>query len=281
MAEATTFVRTARRGSVATVTMARPEVHNAFDEHVISQLKEAFERLGEDDRLRVVVLSASGGSFSAGADLDWMRRAAEMSEEDNRRDAAALAAMLRAVAHCPHPVVARVQGSALGGGAGLVAASDIAVAAESALFGFTEVRLGLVPATISPYVVEKIGPGQALPLFLTGERFGAARALEIGLVFRVVPEAELDAAVRAVVEALLAGGPRAQAVCKGMVRRLSASGGLDRGLVDGYTSRVIAGVRAGEEAREGVRAFLDKRQPDWASISPRRRGGRGAGGESP
>ena len=174
-------------GPVANVTMARPDVHNAFSEHLIAQLHDAFRSLGEDDSVRVVVLTGEGKSFSAGADLDWMRRAASFSEEENLRDAATAAALWRAVAECPKPVVARVHGNAFGGGAGLVAASDIAIAAENAMFGFTEVRLGLLPATVAPHVVEKIGPGRALPLFLTGERFDAQRALAIGLVHQVVP----------------------------------------------------------------------------------------------
>ena len=170
--------------------------------------------------------------------------------------------VFRAVAECPHPVVAKVQGAALGGGAGLAAAADIAIAADTAQFGFSEVRLGLVPATISPHVIEKIGPGRALPLFLTGERISAATALEIGLVYRVVSPAELDLAVEDVVQSLLAGGPRAQRVVKSMVRRLAR---LDRSLVDGYTARLIAAVRAGDEAKEGVQAFLEKRKPGWGA----------------
>src|SRR6266545_8247830 len=180
-----------RDGPVATVTMARPEVHNAFNEHLIAQLREAFDSLRDDGGVRVVVLAGEGKSFSAGADLDWMRRAASFSEEENLRDAASAAALWRAVAECPKPVVARVHGNAFGGGAGLVAASDIAIAAENAMFGFTEVRLGLLPATVAPHVIEKIGPGRAIPLFLTGERFDARRAFEIGLVHQVVPDAEV------------------------------------------------------------------------------------------
>ncbi len=195
-----------RDGPVATVTMARPEVHNAFNEHLIAQLREAFDSLRDDGGVRVVVLAGEGKSFSAGADLDWMRRAASFSEEENLRDAASAAALWRAVAECPKPVVARVHGNAFGGGAGLVAASDIAIASEQTMFGFTEVRLGLVPATVAPHVVEKIGPGRALPLFLTGERFDARRAFEIGLVHQVVPDAEMDVAVGTVVDQLLSGG---------------------------------------------------------------------------
>jgi len=256
------LVTITRNAGVATVTMARPDVHNAFNQHLISQLRAAFDELRSDDSVRVVVLAGEGKSFSAGADLDRMRRAAGFSEEENLRDAAAAAALWRAVAECPKPVVARVHGNAFGGGAGLVAASDIAIASEQAMFGFTEVRLGLVPATVAPHVVEKIGPGRALPLFVTGERFGARRALEIGLVHQVVEAGQLDIAVGAVVDALLLGGPDAQAACKQLVRHVAAA---ERSEVDGYTAAMIAGARAGAEGREGVSAFLEKRRASWAA----------------
>jgi methylglutaconyl-CoA hydratase len=258
------FVVIRREGSVATVTMARPDVHNAFNEHLIVQLHEAFRSLASDDNVRVIVLAGEGKSFSAGADLDWMRRAASFSEEENRRDAAAAAALWRAVAECPKPVVARVHANAFGGGAGLVAASDIAIASEHAMFGFTEVRLGLVPATVAPHVVEKIGPGRALPLFLTGERFDARRASEIGLVHQVVETSHLDVAVGGVVDALLSGGPDALAACKELVRRVAQDPSME---IDEYTGGLIAMVRAGEEGREGVGAFLAKRKPKWATAA--------------
>src|SRR6266540_4026091 len=249
-----------REGPVATITMPRPEVHNAFNEHLIAQLREAFDSLRDDGGVRVVVLAGEGKSFSAGADLDWMRRAASFSEEENLRDAASAAALWRAVAECPKPVVARVHGNAFGGGAGLGAASDIAIASEQTMFGFTEVRLGLVPATVAPHVVEKIGPGRALPLFLTGERFDARRAFEIGLVHQVVPDAEMDVAVGTVVDQLLSGGPNALRWCKELVRHVAAE---DRTRIDEYTAGLIASARAGEEGREGVAAFLEKRKPGW------------------
>ena len=254
------LARISREGPVATVTMARGDDHNAFNEHLISQLHDAFRSLASDEPVRVVVLAGEGKSFSAGADLDWMRRAASFSDEENVRDAAAAAALWRAIAECPKPVVARVHGNALGGGAGLVAASDIAIAAESAMFGFTEVRLGLVPATIAPHVIEKIGPGHALPLFLTGERFDAQRALMMGLVHQVVAPEQLEVAVGTVVDQLLSGGPQGQQSCKELVRRVAVE---DRSKIDAYTAALIASTRAGDEGREGVRAFLDKRKPDW------------------
>lgn len=253
-----------RNAPVATITMARPDVHNAFNEHLIAQLHEAIVSLAEDSDVRVIILAGEGKSFSAGADLDWMRRAAGFSEEENVRDAAAAAALWRSIAECPKPVVARVHGNAFGGGAGLVAASDIAIAAESAMFGFTEVRLGLVPATVAPHVIEKIGPGQALPLFLTGERFDAERALAIGLVHQVVPSADLDVAVGTVADQLLSGGPNALRRCKELVRRIDAE---NRSVIDEYTAALIASARASAEGREGVGAFLEKRKPDWVTES--------------
>lgn len=260
-------IRVTRAGPVTTVTITRPEVHNAFNDQVNIQMKDAFDAIAGDAATRVVVLAGEGRSFSAGADLEWMRRTADYTEAENRRDGATLAAMFRAIAECPQPVVARVQGYALGGGVGLVAATDIAIAADSARFGFSEVRLGLAPATIAPFIVEKIGPGWTRALFLSGERFDAARAYAIGLVHQVVPEAELDAAVEATVNALLAGGPAAQAACKALVRQVVRTS--DPVALDRYTVGVIAAARAGAEGREGVHAFLDKRRPAWAAEGDR------------
>jgi len=256
-------VKVSRDGPVARITLCRPEVRNAFNEEVIALLAQAFIALRDEETLRVVVLEGEGPIFCAGADLDWMRRAASWSEEENRRDAMALASMLRLVATFPRPVVARVQGGAYGGGAGLVAAADLAIAAEDAQFAFTEVRLGLAPATISPHVIEKIGAAWARRLFLTGERISARRAYELGLLYRVVPSDELDAAVAETVRAILQGGPLAQATCKELVARVSADLSPQ---VDEYTSRLIAQLRAGEEGREGVLAFLERRSPRWRHV---------------
>jgi methylglutaconyl-CoA hydratase len=255
-----TAVTTSRDGPVARVTINRPEVHNAFNEDVIAGLQAAVDGLRVDASIRVLVLAGEGASFSVGADLQWMRRAATWSEEKNRTDATALAKMLRTIAEFPKPVIARVHGAALGGGAGLTAAADVAIAAESAVFGFTEVRLGLVPATIAPHVVEKIGPGRARPLFVTGERFSAARAAEIGLVHRVVPDDQIDAAVNEAIEALLQSGPHAQAAAKALVRAVH---GADGPTADAYTAALIARIRTSPEGREGVNAFLEKRKPAW------------------
>jgi methylglutaconyl-CoA hydratase len=256
----TDSVLVSRDGPVGTVTLNRPEVHNAFNEDVIAGLQSAFDDLSADEAVRVIILRGEGRSFSAGADLDWMRRAAAWSEEQNRQDATALARMLRTIAECPRPVLARVHGSAFGGGAGLVAASDIAVASTEALLGFTEVRLGLVPATIAPHVIEKIGPGRALPLFLTGDRFPASWAAEIGLVHRVVEPDALDESVNDVVSLLLAAGRDAQAACKQLVRAVAAAKPAE---ADAYTAAMIARIRTNPEGREGVAAFLEKRKPTW------------------
>jgi len=253
------FVSRNRAGAVETVTINRPEVHNAFDEHVVAELADAFDDLARSPEIRVVILAGEGPSFCAGADLDWMRRAASFTEAENHSDALALAAMLSRVADCPCPVIVRVQGNAFGGGAGLTAAADIAIAGESARFAFTEVRLGLAPATIARHVIRKIGPARVLPLFLTGERIDAAHAQQIGLVHRVVPDDQLDDAVAKVVEALLAGGPEAQRRVKELVRRIAR---IDAE-VDAYAAGLIASVRASEEGREGVAAFLEKRSPRW------------------
>jgi methylglutaconyl-CoA hydratase len=250
----------ARDGPVARVTINRPEVHNAFNEHVIAGLQSAFDGLREDASVRVVVLAGKGKSFSVGADLQWMRRAATWSEDENRRDATALAKMLRTIAEFPKPVIARVHGNAFGGGSGLAAASDVAIAAESATFGFTEVRLGLVAATIAPHVVEKIGAGRARPLFVTGERFSALRAAEIGLVHRVVPDDQMDAAVSDAIASLLESGPHAQSAAKALVRAVASADGPQ---ADAYTADLIARIRTSEEGREGVNAFLEKRKPAW------------------
>jgi methylglutaconyl-CoA hydratase len=259
-----------RDGPVAVVTMNRPERHNAFDETLIAALTEAFDELAEEKEIRAILLEGAGPNFSAGADVGWMRRAAAYGEEENRADARRLAAMLKAIDECPKPVVARVQGAALGGGTGLVAACDIAIASERATFGTTEVRLGLAAAVISPFVLRAIGPRQARRLFLTGERIDAARALAIGLVHEVVPESELDARVEAVLDLLLAGGPEAQAASKELIRIVL---GMPQGgsLLTEATVSVIAARRASAEGKEGLQAFLEKREPAWRV----RRGARG------
>lgn len=250
-----------RDGVVATIWMNRPEVHNAFDERLIDELDRARVELEHDDAIRVVVLGGRGRNFSAGADLNWMRRAAENGVEANRQDARRFAEMLRGLAQMGKPTIARVQGAALGGGTGLTAACDMAVATTDAVFATSEVRFGIIPAVISPYVLRAIGPRQALRYFQTAERIPAARALEIGLVHEVVAADELDGAVVALAKELAAGGPAALTAAKALVRDI-AGRPIDAAVCD-ETAERIARQRTTDEAREGVAAFLEKRQARW------------------
>lgn len=247
-------------GPIARVWLNRPDVRNAFDGRMVTELRKTLFDLGTLDGVRVIVLGGRGASFCAGADLDWMRSTAAFSLEDNLREAQALADLFFTVYNSPKPVVARVHGAALGGGAGLVAACDVAVAALGTQFGFSEVRLGIIPAVISPYVLGKIGEGAARELFLTGERFEAVRAHEIGLVRAAVPEADLDAYVEGRARELLAAGPRAIAEAKALIREVAWRRVED---VQRYTVERIAEVRASPEGQEGMRAFLEKRKPSW------------------
>lgn len=251
-------------GAVAQVRLNRPGKRNAFDEHLAEALRLAFEGLSVRDDVRVVVLSGVGEAFCAGGDLAWMKRAAGWTHAENLADATAFQAAFVAIDRCPKPVVARVHGAALGGGAGLVAVCDVAVAASGTVLGFPEVRLGLVPGVIAPYVVRKIGVGQARRLFLTGERFDAALAERLGLVHGVVPLEQLDAEVHGVVSHLLQGAPGGQAGAKALVRALAALG--DPTAPDGLrlAREAIAEARASSDGREGAGAFLEKRKPRWA-----------------
>jgi methylglutaconyl-CoA hydratase len=255
------YLRERRPGGVVWLTLNRPAIHNAFDDRQIAELTAALGELATDDTVRAVVLTGAGSSFSAGADLNWMRRATSYSEADNLRDANALAGLMKALYEMPRPTVARVNGAALGGGTGLVACCDVAVASASATFGTTEVRLGIIPAVIGPYVIAAIGARQARRLMLTGERISAEHAARIGLVHEVVPADQLDAAVKQIVNHLLKGGPRAIAAAKRLARDL-ADRAIDEALIDD-TARRIAALRATPEAREGLGAFLEKRKPGW------------------
>lgn len=256
-------VRTSIDAGVARIWIHRPEVHNAFDDEVVARLDEAISRCSSDRAVRVIVLGSEGRSFSAGADLNWMRRAAAAGDAENAADAAKLAGMLRRLAEAPQATVARVQGTALGGGLGLVCACDLAIATERARFGFSEVKLGLVPAVISPHAIAKIGPGRARELFVTGARFDARAAERYGLVARVVPDEEaLDAALAETLEQLRSSAPGAVAASKKLIREVLRRDGAE---LDAYTAEQIAARRASEEAREGMRAFLEKRPPAWAA----------------
>lgn len=250
-----------RDGGVAAIWMNRPEVHNAFDEVLIADLAAACGELGEDDRIRVVVLGGRGKSFSAGADLHWMKRASEAGAEENFADARRLALMLRTLASMPKPTIARVHGAALGGGMGLACACDICVASEDAVFSTSEVRFGLIPSAIGPYVIRAIGERQALRYFQTAERITAARAERLGLAHEVVPAAELDARIDDIVAALLQGGPLAQAAAKKLIEAVGVRAVPDATVDD--TARRIACLRTTKEAKEGLTAFLEKRPACW------------------
>ncbi len=246
---------------VATVTLTRPALRNAFNAASIAELQRAFETLSAEDDLRAVVLAAEGPAFCAGADLNWMREMAGYDHAENLADAAQLAAMLWSVYCCRHPVVAKVQGDVYAGGMGLVAACDIAVAVDTAQFCLSETRLGLIPATISPYVIRAMGQNAARRYFLTAERFSAAQALQIGFVQEVVAPASLASTVDALVATLAAVSPHAAREAKRLVRDIGGAP-IDATLIAETAAR-IAAVRASEQGREGVRAFLDKRRPTW------------------
>jgi methylglutaconyl-CoA hydratase len=244
-------LRIERDGGVLRITLAKPERRNAFDAALIAELHDAFADVGD---ARVVVLAGDGPSFCAGADVEWQRASIDLSFEGNVEDALRLHAMMEAVDSCPAPLVVRVQGFALGGGSGLVACGDVVVAATDATFGFTEVRLGIIPAVISPFVFAKIGAGAARRFFLTGERFDAQTALRVGLVNEVADD--LDATVGRFVDEILESGPEATRAAKRLASERPESGE--------DLARIAAGLRAGEEGQEGLRAFLDKRKPGWS-----------------
>jgi methylglutaconyl-CoA hydratase len=252
-----------REGQVATIWMNRPERHNAFNAQLIAELTHAFENLGADASVRVMVLAGRGKNFSAGGDIAWMKVFGESGFDDNLADARKLAAMLMTLANLPKPTLARVHGAALGGGMGLAAACDICIATTEASFATSEVTFGLIPSTIGPYVLRALGPRQASRYFLTAERLSAQRAREIGLVHELVEPAALDACVQAQVSLLLRGGPLAQAEAKNLIRDISGQP-ADASLAE-ETARRIARLRGDEEAREGLSAFLEKRPPKWSA----------------
>lgn len=246
---------------IATLTLNRPDVHNAFDDRLIAALTEQFLALDADRSVRAVLLRGAGKSFSAGGDLNWMQRVAGYGEAENLADAGTLARMLQAVDGLSKPVVAAVHGNCFAGGIGLVACADIAIATTEARFSLSEVRLGLVPATIGPYVIRAIGPRAARRYFLTAERFSAARAQELGLVHEVVAPAGFEVVIAGILEALTAGGPKALHASKKLIAEV-AGRPIDAEVSD-YTVRTIAQARASAEAREGLTAFFEKRKPDW------------------
>ena len=257
----TSAIRIATQAHVATVVLNRPEVRNAFNDELIAELSEVFTRLGDDARVRAIVLAANGPAFCAGADLNWMRRMADYTREENLRDAGQLAFMLRTLYECPKPTIARVQGDVYAGGLGLVAACDMAVSVDSAHFCLSEVKLGLIPATISPYVIRAMGPRAAHRWFLTAERFDAAEARRLGLVHEVVGAERLDATVAGLLQALTSASPNAVRACKQLVQDV-AERDITRLLIE-RTVEGIADIRASDEGKEGVQSFLQKRKPAW------------------
>lgn len=256
-----------RQGPVALLTMNRPERHNAFDDALIAELTDALRALEADEAVRVVVLSGTGRSFSAGADLTWMKRMAGYSKEDNVRDAMGLGALMRTLAFLRKPTIARVHGNAFGGGVGLVACCDIAVANHQATFALSEAKLGLIPAVISPYVVSAIGEKAARRYFLTAERFDAGEAWRLGLVSELATsDADMDEKIGAIVDALLEASPAAQRESKELIRAVAGKPITSDVIQD--TAERIARLRASPEGREGVAAFLEKRKPSWVPVAP-------------
>lgn len=251
------------KGGVVRVTLNRPEVHNAFNPALIRELRAAFEQIVtlERSQARVVVLAGEGRSFCAGADVNWMRESLGYTEEENVSDALRMARMFNTINTCPVPVVGRVQGAALGGGVGLAAVCDVVVASEGAVFGLSEVKLGITPAVISPYVLDKIGRSNARALFLTGERFDASRALQVGLVHKVVPPDALDAEVEKIVAEVLGSGPTGVQRAKELIAIVPD---LPPNEAMQLTAETIANLRVSPEGQEGLQAFLEKRKPEWA-----------------
>ena len=247
-------------GPVRNIRLNRPEVRNAFNGVVVDDLHKAFAEADDHDQTRVVLLSGNGKSFSAGADLGWMKDQASLPHAENAKGADYMARMFLAIARCKKPVVGRIHGHALGGGSGLTAAVDVAISTEDCLFGMTEVKLGIVPAVISPFLLQKIGAGRARTLFLTGARFDGKEAERLGLVHRAVPVEGLDDAVGKVIKELLTAGPAAVASAKELIRSV---GHLSLEDAIPVTSKWIADLRATDEAKEGFTAFLDKRKPNW------------------
>jgi methylglutaconyl-CoA hydratase len=249
-----------RTNSVARITFSRPEIHNAFNGKMIEELYELFDRLNRDKSVRVVILTGEGKSFCAGADLNWMRAVKDYSYEKNFSESLKLAEVFNMIYSCPRPVIGRINGAAIGGGTGFVAVCDIAIASTNAVFSFSEVKIGVVPACISPYVIKRVGEGRAREFFLTGERLSAEQALQAGLVNRAVSPDDLDAEVDGMVKQLLSSGPDALKCCKELLETVSGQNLQDAKI---HTAKVIANLRKSDEGQEGMDAFLNKRKPNW------------------
>jgi methylglutaconyl-CoA hydratase len=258
-----------KEGTLVKVVMNRPKVHNAFNEVLIADLTAAFEEIAaqseKPDHARAVVFTGEGKSFSAGADLGWMGKMVNFTFEENMADSLALAELMSLIYHCPLPTIARVNGATIGGGVGLLSACDIAVASDRAVFSLSEVKLGIVPACIAPYVIGRIGQRAAREFFLTGERFPAEKALEIGLVNRVAAHDQLDDAVKELTDRLVTSGPNALRMAKELIREVPQ---MDHERVKAYTAEMIARLRVSDEGQEGIHAFFEKRKPSWATEDP-------------
>jgi methylglutaconyl-CoA hydratase len=249
-----------REDKIARITFCRPEIHNAFNSDMIRELTDAFNKMKDDKDVRAIVMTGEGKSYCAGADLNWMRAVKDYSYEQNLKESLELAALFRLIYEFPRPVIGRINGAAIGGGTGFVAVTDIAIAADTAIFSFSEVKIGVVPACISPYVVKRVGEGRAREFFLTGERLTAQRALEAGLVNQAVQAEELDTAVDKMIKQILTSGPDAIGVCKDLLHNI-ANQNMDE--AEKYTAEVIANLRKSPEGQEGMDAFLNKRKPNW------------------
>ena len=257
-----TTLRYEKDGQIARVTFNRPEIHNAFNAIVITEMSGLLTEIGKDDDIRLVLLTGEVKSFCAGADLNWMREVVSQSFEANLRESNALADLFHQVYTFRRPVVGRINGAAIGGGTGFVAVCDIAIAARSAKFSFSEVKIGVVPACIGPYVIKKMGEGKARELFITGERMSAERALEVGLVNKVVDDDQLDAEIDKLLTSILTSGPEAVAVAKRLVSEVP---GMTPDQFKPFTAEMIARLRVSDEGQEGMDAFLNKRKPDWVN----------------
>ncbi|HUV30142.1 MAG TPA: enoyl-CoA hydratase/isomerase family protein [Acidobacteriota bacterium] len=254
-------------GQVARVCFNRPEIHNAFNATMITEMSRLFSEIEKDSEVRVIVLTGEGKSFCAGADLNWMREVVKQSFDENLAESSALADLFYQIYACPCPVVGRINGAAIGGGTGFVAVCDIALAARSARFSFSEVKIGVVPACIGPYVIKKMGEGKARELFITGERMPAERAFQVGLVNKVVEDDRLDAEVDRLVQDLLTSGPEAVAMAKKLI---GEAPGMSPEQFKPYTAQMIARLRVSDEGQEGMTAFLEKRKPAWVARRERR-----------
>ena len=247
--------------AVARITLDNPDKRNAFDDNIIASLTQAFDEAGANPAVRVVVLQAAGKHFSAGADLNWMRAMGQLDAQQNEEDALRLAHLMHTIDQCAKPVIARVQGAAFGGALGLICAADIAIAADNARFCLSEVKLGIIPAVISPYVVRAMGARQANRYFMSGEVIPAAKAEQLGIAHEVVPESALDDTLDALIATLLTGGPKAQVEARSLIARV-ADGPIDQAMLNDTAQR-IARLRTSDEGQEGLSAFLEKRQPNW------------------